>query len=260
MPAALAKSGKLRKYKTNQGLIERLHTPEFKVKMGFGIHAGWAIEGSIGSKYKIDASYLSPHVSIASRLEGATKQYGVSLLISENVKDLVREPLKGLIRTIDKVKITGGNDNYFLQIGTIDLCLPELFYASHNETHHSTGIEKKRERLKLKKERKQILEHLITGEMDIKMLLTSDDEVSQMRAVYSNEFYREWNTAVNNYLRGEWGKAKIGMEKTRTMVKTHELKQPERTLEDGPSSALLSFMEKHSFECPQDWEQLRTLG
>jgi len=30
--------------------------------MGFGLHFGWAIEGSIGSEYKIDASYLSPNV------------------------------------------------------------------------------------------------------------------------------------------------------------------------------------------------------
>jgi len=41
--------------------------------MGFGLHTGWAIEGAIGSTYKIDASYLSPNVNIASRLDGATK-------------------------------------------------------------------------------------------------------------------------------------------------------------------------------------------
>lgn len=54
--------------------------------MGFGLHFGWAIEGAIGSDYKIDASYLSPNVNIASRLEAATKQYGVSLLLSEDIK------------------------------------------------------------------------------------------------------------------------------------------------------------------------------
>ena len=34
--------------------------------MHFGLHLGWAIEGAIGSKFKIDASYLSPNVNIAS--------------------------------------------------------------------------------------------------------------------------------------------------------------------------------------------------
>eukprot|EP00287_Rhodomonas_sp_CCMP768_P020005 CAMPEP_0202812128 /NCGR_PEP_ID=MMETSP1389-20130828/3835_1 /ASSEMBLY_ACC=CAM_ASM_000865 /TAXON_ID=302021 /ORGANISM="Rhodomonas sp., Strain CCMP768" /LENGTH=64 /DNA_ID=CAMNT_0049483439 /DNA_START=76 /DNA_END=266 /DNA_ORIENTATION=- len=55
--------------------------PPLEVKMGFGLHFGWAVEGAIGSPMKIDASYLSPHVNMASRLEAATKQYGVDLLI-----------------------------------------------------------------------------------------------------------------------------------------------------------------------------------
>lgn len=44
----------------------------FHVKMGYGLNLGWAIEGAIGSQYKIDASYLSPNVNMASRLEAAT--------------------------------------------------------------------------------------------------------------------------------------------------------------------------------------------
>ncbi len=47
--------------------------PGYKIKMGFGLHIGWAIEGAIGSLFKIDASYLSPNVNMASRLEAATK-------------------------------------------------------------------------------------------------------------------------------------------------------------------------------------------
>jgi class 3 adenylate cyclase len=41
--------------------------------MGFGLHLGWAIEGMIGSSFKIEASYLSPNVNIAARLQNATK-------------------------------------------------------------------------------------------------------------------------------------------------------------------------------------------
>ena len=56
--------------------------PGFLVRMGFGLHVGWAIEGAIGSDYKIDASYLSPNVNMASRLEAATKQFRTSILLS----------------------------------------------------------------------------------------------------------------------------------------------------------------------------------
>ena len=51
-----------------------------KVRMGFGLHAGWAIEGAVGSLQKVDATYLSPHVNMAARLETSSKQYGVPLL------------------------------------------------------------------------------------------------------------------------------------------------------------------------------------
>lgn len=61
----------IRAYNENKEMLERV--PDFKVKMGFGLHQGWAIEGAIGSFFKIDASYLSPNVNMAARLEAATK-------------------------------------------------------------------------------------------------------------------------------------------------------------------------------------------
>ena len=39
-------------------------------------------KGAIGSEFKIDASYLSPNVNMAGRLEAGTKMFGVPLLIS----------------------------------------------------------------------------------------------------------------------------------------------------------------------------------
>lgn len=62
---------------------------DFKVRMGFGLHQGWAIEGAIGSYFKIDASYLSPNVNIAARLEAATAIFGCDLLISGDLYALM---------------------------------------------------------------------------------------------------------------------------------------------------------------------------
>jgi hypothetical protein len=48
MVADLTRSECLQKYKANKGLQQRI--PNYAgVKMGFGLHAGWAIEGPIGS-------------------------------------------------------------------------------------------------------------------------------------------------------------------------------------------------------------------
>ena len=82
----------LRSRKTELMLRKRhariyMHKPNFKVDMGFGLHHGWAIEGAIGSIHKIDVSYLSPHVNMSARLEAATKQFGVPMLMSGERSD-----------------------------------------------------------------------------------------------------------------------------------------------------------------------------
>ena len=78
--AGINRSKKLEKYKDNPELKARFHH-DYKVNMGFGLHIGWGIEGAIGSKFKIDASYLSPNVNMSARLEAATRQFGVSILV-----------------------------------------------------------------------------------------------------------------------------------------------------------------------------------
>lgn len=55
----------------------------FNLRMGFGLHAGWAIEGAVGSLQKVDATYLSPHVNMAARMEAASRQFGVAILMTE---------------------------------------------------------------------------------------------------------------------------------------------------------------------------------
>lgn len=47
------------------------------VRLGFGVHAGWAMEGVAGSALKMDWTLVSPSVNLAARLETATKQVHV---------------------------------------------------------------------------------------------------------------------------------------------------------------------------------------
>lgn len=75
--------------------------------MGFGLHVGWAIEGAIGSEYKIDASYLSPNVNMASRLEAATKQFGTTILFSGDFAGLLSRDIRARVRQIDCVTVKG---------------------------------------------------------------------------------------------------------------------------------------------------------
>ncbi len=78
--------------------------PEYNVRIGSGLHVGWAIEGAIGSHRKIDASYLSPHVNNTEYLESSTKQYGVPLLLSEPFFRLLSPAAAKYCRQVDRIR------------------------------------------------------------------------------------------------------------------------------------------------------------
>ena len=88
-----------------QAVQERL--PGYTVRLGYGLHYGWAVQCAIGSDLKVDTSYLSSHVSLASRLEEATKQYGVDLLMSSQTYGLLSPNIQAMCRMIDRVVIKG---------------------------------------------------------------------------------------------------------------------------------------------------------
>merc|ERR1719277_2966896 len=81
---AVHRSPVLAAYRGHPGLQQRLGR-NCRVNLSSALHYGWAIEGAVGSEFKIDASYLSPNVSIAESIERATALYGVSILVSQAV-------------------------------------------------------------------------------------------------------------------------------------------------------------------------------
>ncbi|KAK9833593.1 hypothetical protein WJX84_006069 [Apatococcus fuscideae] len=128
--AALKRSPRLQQYSQRADLNERM--PDFQVKMGFGLHIGWAIEGAIGSNFKIDASYLSPNVNMASRLEAATKQFGTSILLSEDFVLMLSPRVRSRVRQIDRVTVKGSAKP--MGLFTYDVALDKVYndeFAEH---------------------------------------------------------------------------------------------------------------------------------
>ena len=77
------------------------------MKLGLGLHIGWAIEGPIESQFKIDASYLSPNVNMAARLEAATEQFETNILLSEWLVGELSPAARAGCRMIDRVTVKG---------------------------------------------------------------------------------------------------------------------------------------------------------
>merc|ERR1719409_1785261 len=103
--AGINTSHVIAEYRGHPGLLQRMKG--YRVSVSMGLHFGWAIEGAIGSEFKFDASYLSPNVNIAVQIEGATKAYGVSLLLSEHVAEMSSAPVFATCRCLDRVVVAG---------------------------------------------------------------------------------------------------------------------------------------------------------
>ena len=67
-----------------------------KVAIGVGVNTGLAVVGNMGSDTRFDFSAIGDAVNTAARLESATKEAGVDILIGENTAKNCKFVLKSL--------------------------------------------------------------------------------------------------------------------------------------------------------------------
>jgi class 3 adenylate cyclase len=93
------------------------------VQLGFGLHAGKAVQGAIGSQRKIDATYVSEAVELAEFLESSTKKYGLKMLMSDTFHRLLHPNNRRRCRKVDQILIQNddGGDEEELEGDKIEL-------------------------------------------------------------------------------------------------------------------------------------------
>ncbi len=74
----------------NERWAETLAEP---LTLGIGINTGPALVGNTGSRVKFKYGPMGPTVNLASRVEGATKPLGVSVVITGSTRSALSEPL-----------------------------------------------------------------------------------------------------------------------------------------------------------------------
>ena len=77
------------------------------IRIGTGIHTGQLILGTIGHKERLDTTVISDAVNIASRVEGLTKYYDASVIVTEETLKLLPAQHSFHYRFLDFVKVKG---------------------------------------------------------------------------------------------------------------------------------------------------------
>ncbi|CEM03412.1 unnamed protein product [Vitrella brassicaformis CCMP3155] len=252
--ANINKSPVIAEYRRHEGLLARLGK-HYRVRMGFGLHQGWAIEGAIGTTYKIDASYLSPNVNLASRLEAATKQFGVPILVSGGMIELLSKRFQDECRRIDRVTVKGSKQP--IDLWTVDLHpealavdgpkRPKDHDAKNPKAAQAYNAYKK---LRAGKRKAALKRRLWNPEFEVASLFESDSDLKKMRAHLPPGFLDRFSEGWLAYHRGDWADAKDILTSIKDSV---------GATEDGPCTVLLNYMGERSFVAPDDWQGYREL-
>ena len=78
------------------------------IAIGIGLNSGPSVVGNLGSSSRFDYTAIGDAVNTAARLESATKEAGVDLLIGESTaKALIGTPTKKPLRRLDSINVKG---------------------------------------------------------------------------------------------------------------------------------------------------------
>jgi class 3 adenylate cyclase len=238
---SINKSAVLAEYRTHEGLCRRM--PGYKVKMGFGLHIGWAIEGPIGSEFKIDASYLSPNVNMASRLEAATKQYGTPMLLSGFFVERLTAECRKYCRRIDCVRVKGSKQP--VEMWVVDMDTDRLKVQPEEEKQVVRSKFKKRQLREAAKTRMWIPSYTIHSSFE------NDADLLAVREPFTEEFLTTFTDGYLKFEKGDWQGAREIFAQTQTILGLAS--------DDGPSITLLGVMKEHFFISPSGWQGCRDL-
>ena len=89
--------------------LARVTKARNQISVGIGMHTGKLMLGVIGDNKRMDVNVVSDSVNTASRMEGLTKHYGASTIMSERTLNAMKSKNEVNYRFLGLVKVKGKN-------------------------------------------------------------------------------------------------------------------------------------------------------
>lgn len=90
---------------------ERRYKGQPTINIGIGIHRGEVVMGTIGFTSRIESTVVGDAVNVAARVEGLTRKYNCTVLVTESVVAALRYPQDFKLRLVDdSVKVKGKDE------------------------------------------------------------------------------------------------------------------------------------------------------
>ena len=200
---------------------------------------------------------------MASRMMSASKQYGVSLLVSQAVEELLTDTARSKLRHIDTVTVKGSSLRQ--RIFTYDMRHQGVDFFLFARSDIDADLD---------------------AECYTPSIWNTDQDLLKMRQHISDDFLVEFNFGRDQYLAGKWTGAIEHLKKADGIMIRHVVDEgfleesvdgierllfdqsdesnPEAArlrneLGDGPSRCLIAFMEKRGGAAPPGWAGFRPL-
>lgn len=109
LDASIAMQTEMQAY--NEHRVDRGFKP---IKIGIALHTGLLMLGTIGDTERMEGTVISDAVNLASRLEGLTKRYNASIVVSGDTYKSLKNPLEYQSRFLDLVKVKGKTESVFV--------------------------------------------------------------------------------------------------------------------------------------------------
>lgn len=227
---------------------------------------GQAIEGAIGTDLKIDATYMSKDVEMATTFESLTKQYGCSILFSGEFCQILSKDMRSMynIRCVDQIMNQVGKK---YELYTFDLSDELYNLPTTNEIgqlhmggdtssrdFYNMQIHKRFVKMSMLREINGQSQHPFFRmfEEDLELSLVSAFHPDNINHSLIKERYTMFKEAFNLYILSQWKEAEDLLQGI-----LQDFPQ------DGPTKCILKFIREKQDSLtkrpPEDWMGYRKL-